>query len=167
MANKILPVADALKQLYTSLGGEDPAVLGMSTNTELIQEIAEVAGGGGGYDIIISTTEFSNDLTDYTFEKFDMDSLVQKLRNGGLITGVVNCHYNYDEDVEGDTNSFLMPLMAVAIYSESGDIRFQKLTNTTISSAIHLRSASLDFHLTYDENQGYVVDSVQYETYQD
>lgn len=48
MANKILPVADALKQLYQSLGGDDPEVLDMSTNTELIQEIAKVAEGGGG-----------------------------------------------------------------------------------------------------------------------
>lgn len=47
MANKILPVADALKQLYQSLGGDDPEVLDMSTNTELIQEIAKVATSGG------------------------------------------------------------------------------------------------------------------------
>ena len=47
MANKILPVADALKQVYTALGGNDDEVLDMSTNTELIQEIAGVATGGG------------------------------------------------------------------------------------------------------------------------
>ena len=48
MANKILPVAEALKQVYTALGGNDDEVLDMSTNTELIQEIAGVATGGGG-----------------------------------------------------------------------------------------------------------------------
>lgn len=47
MANKILPVADALKQLYEALGGDDPEVLELSTNTELIQEIAKVASSGG------------------------------------------------------------------------------------------------------------------------
>lgn len=47
MANKILPVADALKQLYEALGGDDPEVLELSTNTELIQEIAKVAPSGG------------------------------------------------------------------------------------------------------------------------
>lgn len=77
MANKILPVADALKQLYTSLGGEDPAVLDMSTNTEIIQEIAKIAEGGGGggssdpypeYDVIVKSNHSILGLTSENLE---------------------------------------------------------------------------------------------------
>lgn len=57
MANKkIIPVVDALKELYGKLGGTPEDVEDISTTTEIIQEITEVAspGGGGGGSLIVN-----------------------------------------------------------------------------------------------------------------
>lgn len=70
MANKkIIPVVDALKELYGKLGGTPADVEDISTTTEIIQEIADVAtpgGGGGGGSTDIFTVGMTAETTEET-----------------------------------------------------------------------------------------------------
>ncbi len=70
MANKkIIPVVDALKELYGKLGGTPEDVEDISTTTEIIQEITEVAspGGGGGGGVIYKTITVTETPTERTY----------------------------------------------------------------------------------------------------
>lgn len=71
MANKkIIPVVDALKELYGKLGGTPADVEDISTTTEIIQEIADVAtpgGGGGGGGVIYKTITVTETPTEKTY----------------------------------------------------------------------------------------------------
>ena len=96
MANKkIIPVVDALKELYGKLGGTPADVEDISTTTEIIQEIADVAspggGGGGGSAMIVnfhygskevSGTEYEAMIGDKTFNE-----VFTALNSGTIVVG--------------------------------------------------------------------------------
>lgn len=62
------------------------------------------------YDIVITCTALSSDAENYTLVKFDPDALVNKVRSGELVDGILFHHYNYDISIEGDTNAVLYRL---------------------------------------------------------
>ena len=62
------------------------------------------------YDVVITCTALSSDAENYTLVKFDPDALVNKVRSGELVDGILFHHYNYDESIEGDTNAVLYRL---------------------------------------------------------
>ena len=79
-----------------------------------------------GYDIVVTTRNLSNTASDYTFVKIDSDAILAKVRAGDLVTGVLVYHYNYDQDVEGDTVVNTLILTDIAMSSTANKLTFDK-----------------------------------------
>ena len=76
------------------------------------------------YDIVIGAIEINNTLSNYTAIKYNYDDIHQKVLDGELVTGVLYCHWNYDEAVDGDTNIDPLSLGFVHITSNAAFLVF-------------------------------------------
>lgn len=150
-------IAEALKKLYAKLGGTDN-VADVPTVAEMIDKVTEVAGtgsggGGGGYDIVveINTAGISPDLSAYTVN-WDYPAVREKVLAGELVTGIAYCHFNYDEQVDGDTSISPIPMFMLNIFSDGGSMTFKKATvdgsTNTTSAAFFVRNFELSFDLS-------------------
>lgn len=91
--------------------------------------VASVSYGYGleeyvGYDVVIGATALDNTLSHYTPIKWDYPYILNKVRNGEMISGVLFSHYNYDIAVSGDTDNTPLYLARVMINSGTGEIYF-------------------------------------------
>lgn len=119
MANKkIIPVVDALKELYGKLGGTPEDVEDISTTTEMIQEITEVAspgGGGGGNSSLLLTYAYDEGV--FTCDKTPSEILtainnkkqiLACLSEGSPVeVPVVQLVYSEDDEITGIDITFM------------------------------------------------------------
>ena len=75
------------------------------------------------YDIYVNCFDLSNDVADYLIE-WDFDAVVAKVRAGRSVSGVLCHHYNYDQDVTGDTCIRLIPLVLCNVWADSFSLIF-------------------------------------------
>lgn len=90
-----------------------------------------------GYDIVIDMGDKNCDevgVNDCTVVKFDVDAVSNKIKSATPVTGVCIRHYNYDEDVDGDTSMVMYPLFIANVYSTSAFLVFSKTITTSWSS---------------------------------
>ena len=113
--------------------------------------IQEAAESGGGYDIIISTTEFDSESSHYTVEHMDWASVKAKVLAGELVTGMLYIHYNYDEYVDGDTNVDLVPLVGMNVNSLNSVATFEQIypniSNSNTQLTAYVRKVNVIFNL--------------------
>ena len=119
-----------LEWFLAKIAGDTDATGSMTPRTRreyYLKEIADAnASGGSGYDIVVSTENWlSETASDYTVT-WDYPSVLAKVRNGELVTGVLVYHYNYDAEVDGDTSLFFAPLTDIDIFSNVGQLKFSQ-----------------------------------------
>lgn len=93
-----MTTVESLKALYVKLGGKAEDVAGLNLIPECIDALNEVAGAGGGYDLVIRCTnedDFSSTASDYEIAEGDFETLVKKLQGGELIRACAYISYEY------------------------------------------------------------------------
>lgn len=87
--------------------------------------ISDAEQSGGGYDIVVGTPNFySTNVSDYTKLVWDYNTILSKVRNGELVTGILVEHFNYDENVDGETTQNCAPMTSISIVTGEGWICF-------------------------------------------
>lgn len=118
---------------------------------------------GGGYDIIIDGGDDITEATENTCTvvKFDVAEVQRKIQSGTPVNGIFIIHYNYDADVEGDTDMELTPLRGVGVYSERCVLNFYDVNMyaksgkyldiyaTSVSISTDLQGSILEEGVTY------------------
>lgn len=109
-----------------------------------IEEAAQ--SGGGGYDIVIDAgNALTNNIANYSVVKFDVEQVKSKISANEIVTGVCFGHYNYDEDIDGDTDIWFIPLSYIGIWSTGGMMTFNHVAIDG-TNAIRLEKIALTFN---------------------
>ena len=92
---------DALKNLYTALGGSSDTVAAMTTNADVINAIAEldIGGGGGSTDFVITVTWENNDfVADKTYDEiisaYDSGTPIKLIVQDPSSSSMKTCYYD-------------------------------------------------------------------------
>ena len=105
-----------------------------------------------GHDIIVEITGNLNDPGSYTVH-WDYPQVLSKVREGRLVTGMAYRHYNYDEAVDGDTDSHPIPMTDISIFSNGGTMVFGVIIPNGVS-AMSLHGYAIMFEIYFDSETG-------------
>lgn len=108
----------------------------------------------GGYDIIISTSNLSDVVSDYTIKTCDWNKVKAKVLAGDPISGFLYDHFNYDEAVDGDTNSDIFPLVSLEINSDGAYATFESIRLRGSSSSTQLSLKIFKVFIYFDLQTG-------------